>query len=128
MRSISISARRLLQRLTEMHLGLLPGWDTPGTPERTCIGCRRTMQDTKLVTGRREGICRDCAEAAALALADPAAGAPPAGAQCAFCIATPRSERRFHAWPDGVICEGCIRLSLQIFAAESRPAERHWPT
>jgi hypothetical protein len=128
MRSISISARRLLQRLTEMHLGLLPGWDSTDEPDRTCIGCRRGAGDTMLITGRREGLCRDCAESAALGLARPVAGAPLAKVQCAFCAATAASERRFQLWPDGAICDSCIGLSLQIFAADGRPAERHWPT
>lgn len=125
MRSISISARRLLQRLTEMHLGLLPGWDVPATPERTCVGCRQSAGATKLITGRREGLCRECAEAAALLLADPSAESPPPDAQCVFCAATTHTERRFRLWPDGAICGSCIGLSLQIFAAESRSAERH---
>jgi hypothetical protein len=129
MRSISISARRLLQRLTEMHLGLLPGWDGNSPTAIHCLGCHsEASDDVSLITGRRDGLCRACAESAALALAGPLSTPLPSHAACAFCAARARSGRRFHVWPDGTICESCIGLSLQIFAAERSPAERHWLT
>ena len=128
MRSISISARRFLQRLTEMHLGLLPGWDTADDGERSCIGCGRDAGATKLVTGRREGLCRECAESAALGLAGPSTGVAPPRTRCVFCTIKVAADRRFHLWPDGAVCDSCIRLSLQIFAANDGPTERHWLT
>jgi hypothetical protein len=69
-----------------------------------------------------------CAEAAALGLAAPSTGTLPPRTRCAFCAVKVASDRRFHLWPDGAICDSCIGLSLQIFAAESRPTERHWLT
>jgi hypothetical protein len=111
-----------------MHLGLLPGWDGTDAPERSCIGCRRRAGEASLVTGRQEGLCRACAESAALDLASPQRVPAPDSVRCVFCAIRADPRRRFHLWPDGAICESCIGLSLQIFAGEGPPSERHWLT